>query len=106
MTPARIALAAIGLILVMISAWSWMNQGGLHGTILQQLLVVWTTPWGASGMLQLYVSYTISILLIVFTERTWRAGVLFALPVLVLGHAWTALWLALRLPRIAAALSR
>jgi len=106
MTAARLALAAIGLILVLLSVWAWANQGGLHGSVLQQLLVVWTVPWGASAMLHLHVSFAITIILIVYAEASWRAGLLFALPVLLLGHGWTALWLALRLPRIAAALNR
>lgn len=106
MIPARIALAAIGLILTLVAAGAWVNQGGLNGTMLQQLLVVWTTPWGASGLLQLCVSFALTALLILFTERSWRVGLLLCLPVLLIGHAWTALWLALRLPRLATQLSR
>jgi hypothetical protein len=45
-------------------------------------------------------------ILMMLSERSFIAGLLWALPLFVLGNFWAALWLVLRLPRLAERLTR
>jgi hypothetical protein len=60
-------------------------------------------PWGVVTLVDLYLGFAIAGVVIALVERSWRA-VLWIAATLVLGNVVTALWLAWRLPRLAAAL--
>ncbi len=63
-------------------------------------------PWGLVALVDLYVGFAFITFIIVLTEGSLLAGLLWAAPIFVLGNIWTALWLLLRLPALTARLTR
>lgn len=106
MMAARAALGLIGLVLAIITLSAAFANANLHGGMADQLRVFWVLPWGRDLLAQGMAGYACVVLMIWLFERTWIQALLLCLPLLILGHAWTALWLALRLPKLAARLSR
>jgi hypothetical protein len=106
MTILRIVTAALGLGLLGAIIWASMNSGPLHGSLFDQGGVLLTLPWGVVTLVDLYVGFAFTAIIIMLAERTWLAGVLWALPILVLGNVWAAVWLLIRLPSIAQRLNR
>ena len=68
----------------------------------------WLTshPWGIVTLIDLYIGFAISAVVIaLFERRTWRA-ILWILPLPILGNVWTLVWLAFALPDLARRLRR
>jgi predicted membrane-bound dolichyl-phosphate-mannose-protein mannosyltransferase len=105
MTALRIIVAALGVALTGAIVWASVT-GDLHGNIFEQGGVLLTLPWGVVAMVDLYVGFAFFAIIVFLTERSLIAGLLWALPIFVLGNIWTAVWLLFRLPRLADRLSR
>ena len=88
----RLALAFIGVALVILIAWAF-NAGdfGEAGAWLT------TDPWGIVTLADLYFGFLLSAVMIGFLERNWKA-VLWIAPIPVLGNVWTVLWVIFRFP--------
>jgi hypothetical protein len=97
----RLGLGALGLVLLALRGVAFFSSGALHGGFADQLQVLVTLPWGRAGVAEWAAAAFIACGVIVWREGGVR-GLLLATPVLVLGHGWTALWLAWRLPRLSA----
>ncbi len=106
MTAARVALGLISLILAAITLSGVFANANLHGDFFDQMHVFMVLPWGRDVLAQSLAGFAAVILMIWLFERTWIQALLLCLPLLILGHAWSALWLAWRLPKVAARLSR
>lgn len=106
MMAARVLLGLIALILAATTLSAAFANANLHGGFADQMQVFFVLPWGRDILVQGMAGYAFVILIIWMFERTWILAVLLSLPLLILGHAWTALWLALRLPKLIARLSR
>lgn len=106
MNGARIALLILAVFLGANTLIAAMANANLHGGFFQQVRVFTVLPWGRDILVQSLAGLAGIGLIIFLFERTWLQGVLLCLPLLVLGHAWSAAWLALRLPKLAARLSR
>lgn len=61
-------------------------------------------PWTVVTLADLYLGFFIAAAVIALTERHWWSALFWAAPIFVLGNVWAALWLALRLPALAARL--
>jgi hypothetical protein len=57
--------------------------------------------WGLAALADLYVGFIFIGIIMALTEGSLIAGLLWALPLFVLGNIWTAVWLVLRLPALA-----
>lgn len=67
---------------------------------------IWQMLWGKTTLADLYLGFVISAIFILFSENTIPARLFWIVPIFFLGNVWTALWLVIRLPRIAQALLR
>lgn len=106
MNAARIALGVMGLLLAGLTLTAALANANLHGGFFEQMRIFLVLPWGRDVLAQGLAGLACAALIIWLFERTWLMSLAFCLPLLILGHAWTALWLALRLPKLAARLSR
>lgn len=100
MTWWRIFAAVLAVVLGLSIVWAAMSSGDLHGSIWQQGGVILTLPWGIVAMLDLYVGFALMAMIMMLAERSFISGFLFALPLLLLGNVWAAIWLIIRLPSL------
>ena len=68
------------------------------------LAAMTSEPWTVVAMADLYLGFFIMAAVIFLAERNLLVAVFWALPIFVLGNVWSALWLALRAPFLAARL--
>lgn len=94
-TLAQIAVALVGLALFGMLAWAYGA-----GDLKQEGEVIWTLPWGRQVMADVYGGFVLLTVLILIVEANWLRGILWSLPLYILGNVWAALWLAYRLPMI------
>jgi hypothetical protein len=59
-----------------------------------------TDPWGLTTLVDLYLGFAISAVVISLYERRLQA-LLWIVPIPVLGNVWTVIWLIYRLPNLA-----
>ncbi len=91
-------MLAGGAVLTYAIIWAMGADGRDIGAVLSAMV---REPWSVVALIDLYLGFFIAAVLMVLTERRWWFGLLLALPVFILGNIWTAVWFALRLPRIA-----
>jgi hypothetical protein len=106
MNVLRAAIGILGLALLGIVLWAAVSMQDLHGTFFDQLAVLTTLPWGVATLADLSVGFLLFAVLVFLTERSWIVAALWALPVLVLGNIWAALWFVIKLPHLAKQLSK
>lgn len=102
----RAAIGIVALALIGVTIWAALAQRELHGDFFEQAQVLLTLPWGVAGLAGLIAASALFAVLVFLTERSWVLAALWAAPVLVLGQAWAAIWLAIRLPHLAKQLSK
>lgn len=106
MNVVRAAIGIAGLALLGLVLWAALSMQALHGSFLDQLAVITTLPWGVAMLSDLYVGFLLFATLVFLTERSWLVAALWAVPVLVIGNIWAALWFVIRLPHLAKQLSK
>lgn len=102
----RAAIGILALALVGLIVWAATSLQELHGGLMEQFAVITTLPWGLASLADLYVGFVLFGVLVFLTERSWIVAALWALPVLVLGNIWAAVWFVIRLPHLAKQLSK
>lgn len=105
MNVLRAAIGILGLALLGLILWAAFAATDLHGGFMDQFAVVTTLPWGKVSLVDLYVGFIFFAIIVFLTEGSWFAAVLWAAPIFVLGNVWSAVWLFVRLPRLARLLS-
>ncbi|MBU6406129.1 MAG: hypothetical protein KGS44_03180 [Alphaproteobacteria bacterium] len=110
MSLLRALTAILGIGLAGLIVWAIFFSGssseGLHGDIWQQGGVILTLPWGQVAMADLYVGFVLFAVVIGLTEKSWVSAAFWIAPLFFLGNVWSAVWLVVRLPDLAARLSR
>lgn len=106
MNVLRAVVGILGLALLGLVVWAAVAMQDLHGTFMDQLSVMTTLPWGIATLADLYVGFVFFAVIVFLTERSWMVAALWALPIFVIGHIWSAVWLVIRLPHIAKQLSK
>lgn len=106
MNVLRAAIGILGLALLGIVLWAAVSMQDLHGTFFDQLAVLTTLPWGVATLADLTVGFILFAVLVFLTERSWIVALLWAVPVLILGNIWAALWFVIKLPHLAKQLSK
>lgn len=106
MTPLRALVGIAGLALLGLIAWAGLAMTDLHGSFFDQFGVIASLPWGVVSLADLFIGFLLFAVLVFLTERSWWLAALWALPVLVLGNVWAALWFVIRLPHLAKQLSK
>ncbi|WP_135210000.1 DUF1475 family protein [Vitreimonas flagellata] len=106
MNVLRAAVAILGLAMVALILWAAFAAPDLHGTFFDQLNVLTTMPWGVATLADLIIGFTFFAIIVFLTERSWVVAALWAAPIFILGNAWAAVWLVIRLPHLAKQLSK
>jgi hypothetical protein len=101
MNVLRAAVALLGLALLGLVLWAALAKHELHGDFFTQFDVLTTLPWSIATIADLYVGLLLMAALMFLVERSLVSAALWAAPLLVLGNIWAALWLVIRLPRLA-----
>lgn len=98
MASARLFFLALAAGLAGLVVWALGADGrGLAAV----LAAMFAEPWTVVTLADLYLGFVIAAAAILLAERRLAVGLAWALPVFVLGNIWTAIWVALRLPRLA-----
>ena len=105
MTALRIAVGVLGVALIAAIVWAIGQTGSLENFWFETQALL-DQPWGLVSLVDLYVGFGLLAIIMMLSERSFIAGALWALPLLVLGNVWAAVWLLLRLPHLAERLSR
>ncbi len=100
MTALRIAVGLLGLALLGVIAWAVLQTASLQD-FGYETQALFDQPWGLVSISDLYVGFALTAILMMLSERSFVAGLLWALPSVCARQYWTALWLVLRLPRLA-----
>jgi hypothetical protein len=110
MTGPRLFLIALIVVLLALFVWAGANSltpfenGGLHGDIGQQIgfgSPLLGLPMGLFLSVDRLAALIVIAVIIMLAEKNYTHGVAWALPMVVLGAAWAAVWLAWRLPSLA-----
>lgn len=101
MTIFRIALVAGAVVLGSLIFWAMGVDARPLGEILGEMV---HAPWTAVTLTDLYLGFFISAAIILTAEENFVVGLFWAIPVFFLGNLWTAVWLAMRMPRLRARL--
>jgi hypothetical protein len=108
MTGLRIALAVAAALLLALLVWAGMGSatpyeaGGIDGDLFQQLTgPIMMLPTGLFITIDRFAALAAIAVIIIFAERSFGWGTLWAVPLVVFGALWAAVWLALRLPSLA-----
>ena len=110
MTGPRLALIILIAALLALFVWAGSNsltpleQGGLHGDLAQQLgwgSPILGLPMGLFMSVDRLAALIVIAAIIMLAEKNYTQGAAWALPMLLLGAAWAAVWLAWRLPSLA-----
>lgn len=84
-------VAGLGLVLTGLIVWAILvGDFSAAGDFLLR------TPWGIVAMVDLYLGFLISAIVIFLVEPDKRVALIWILPIFVLGNVVTAFWLALR----------
>jgi hypothetical protein len=105
MTALRIAVGLLGLALLGVIGWAVLQTATLQD-FGYETQALFDQPWGLVSITDLYIGFAFTAILMMLSERSFIAGLLWALPLFVLGNVWAAVWLVLRLPRLAERLTR
>jgi hypothetical protein len=106
MNVLRAAVAILGLAMAALILWAAFAKPELHGTFLDQFNVLTTMPWGVATLADLVIGFIFFAIIVFLTERSWVVAALWAVPIFILGNAWAAVWLVIRLPQLAKQLSK
>lgn len=105
MTALRIAVGVMGAVLLAVLIWA-IGQTGTLENFGYEFLALLDQPWAVATLVNLYIGYGLIAVIMMLAERSFIAGALWALPMLVIGNLWSVVWLLLRLPTLAERLSR
>ncbi|MEQ8404711.1 MAG: hypothetical protein RKE49_06410 [Oceanicaulis sp.] len=98
MTLVRILSALGGLILLAAIVWAMLTAGQSLGEAIAWLV---SEPWGVVSLIDLYLSFFFVAVLIWILEPNKKIALAFILPLPILGHVWSAVWMAWRLAKVA-----
>ena len=91
------ALGGLGLLALIVWAAGAADIGASFSAMMDD-------PWGVVTLADLYLGFVILAGVVWVAEPDKRIALVFILPLPLLGNVWAAVWLALRLGRLAARL--
>ena len=94
LTRMVIALLGIGLTVLIIYAALEAPIGESFGRITQDL-------WGWTALVDLYLGFILIAIIIAYFEENKLIAIFWILPLFFLGNIWSALWFAIKLPKLA-----
>ncbi|HVY02828.1 MAG TPA: hypothetical protein VG983_04155 [Caulobacterales bacterium] len=100
MSAARILAGLIGAAFLMALVAAVAQTDTLED-LRYELQALFDQPWALASLANLYAGFALFAIIIALVERSLVSALIWAAPMLVLGNAWAALWLLIRLPRLA-----
>ena len=97
----RLLIALSGAVLAAAIFWAMGADGRPLGVVLGEMT---SDPWTVVTLVDLYLGFILSAVVILLAEKRLAVGLLWAAPVFLLGNVWTAVWFILRLPSLVARL--
>jgi len=97
----RIILVAGAVAFASLLVWAQLHD---PQSLPDAFMAMFNAPWTTTAIVDLYIGFSISALVICLFEHRWTTRLLWALPVFALGNVVTLLWLAWRLPDLIARL--
>ena len=91
----RAALVGAALVFV-----AMLVMEGQAGSTLEDFFGIFQVPWGTETVVDLYLGFTLSALVIILFEKHLAAGLAWGLSVILLGNAVSLVWFAWRLPEL------
>ncbi|MEN9873747.1 MAG: hypothetical protein RL186_644 [Pseudomonadota bacterium] len=83
-----------------------IGWASLRGDFGAEFAALTTMPWGKVSLTDLYLGFLLYGCAVWLIEDKLSNRLLWALPVIVLGNAWSLIWVAVRFEHIAARLTR
>ena len=88
-----IRLVAIALAIAFTALIGWASLRGDFGAEFAALTAM---PWGRVTLSDLYIGFGLYLLAVWHVEPSLKGRLFWGLPILVLGNAWSLVWLAVR----------
>jgi hypothetical protein len=76
----------------------------LHASIGAEFAAITAMPWGQVSLVDLYLGFLLYGLAVWVVEKDVKTRLLWGVPVIFLGNAWSLVWVAVRWPQIMARL--
>jgi hypothetical protein len=93
--PIRLLCIFLAIALTALIGWaSWRGDFGA------EFAAITAMPWGQVTLADLYLGFFIYGLAVWLVETDLKQKLLWALPILVLGNAWSLIWVAVRWHKI------
>lgn len=99
--PIRIAVVFIAILFTALIGWA-----SVRGDFGAEFAAITAMPWGRVSLVDLYIGFALYAAFVWYVEDKLSTKLLWALPVIVLGNAWSLIWVAVRWQTITARLSQ
>jgi hypothetical protein len=83
-----------------------VGYASFRGDIGAEFAAITSMPWGQVSLTDLYMGFLLYVGAVWMIEDKLSSKLLWALPVFVLGHGWSFIWVAVRWEKILASLSK
>ena len=93
----RLIIFSVALAFAAMLIWAWRTDPVSLG---DAFMAMFEAPWTSTAIADLYVGFALAALIILRFERNVLIGLLWALPIFLLGNVVTCLWFVWRLPEI------
>jgi hypothetical protein len=96
--------AAVALLAVAFTAM--IGWASLRGDFGAEFAAITAMPWGRVSLADLYLGFGLYAAAVWLVEDKLTTKLMWALPILVLGNAWSLIWVVVRWEKIAARVAR
>jgi hypothetical protein len=96
--------AAVALLAVAFTAM--IGWASLRGDFGAEFAAITAMPWGRVSLADLYLGFGLYAAAVWLVEEKLTTKLMWALPILVLGNAWSLIWVVVRWEKIAARFAR
>jgi hypothetical protein len=96
--------AAVALLAVAFTAM--IGWASLRGDFGAEFAAITAMPWGRVSLADLYLGFSLYAAAVWLVEDKLTTKLMWALPILVLGNAWSLIWVVVRWEKIAARVAR
>jgi hypothetical protein len=100
-TIPRAALAFLAIVFTAMIGWA-----SVRGDFGAEFGAITNMPWGQVSLVDLYIGFGLYAAAVWFVEDKLTVKLLWALPIIVLGNAWSLMWVVVRWEKILARVKR
>lgn len=97
--PIRLLCLILAIAFTALIGWA-----SVRGDFGPEFAAITAMPWGQVSLVDLYLGFLLYGLAVWVVEKDLKTRLLWAVPVIFLGNAWSLVWVAVRWPQILAQL--